>query len=80
VNTGSGWSATTGSPIPQQRRPEMTTFSVVLVRYRKEAIRLRDKAEVTQDPTIKAELLAMARQYEELAESMNHTDHTISGT
>ena len=52
---------------------------MVLVRYRKEAIRLRDKAEVTQDPTIKAELLAMARQYEELAESMNHTDHTSSG-
>jgi hypothetical protein len=58
----------------------MTTCSVVSVRYRKEAIRLRDKAEITQDPTIQAELLAMARQYEELAESMNRPDHTISGT
>jgi hypothetical protein len=32
-----------------------------------------------QDPIIQAELLAMARQYEELAESMNRPDHTISG-
>jgi hypothetical protein len=65
---------------PMTTAAEMTTFSVVSVRYRKEAIRLRDKAEVTHDPTIQAELLAMARQYEELAESTNHTDHTISGT
>lgn len=39
-------------------------------RYRKEAVRLRDKAATTQDPTIRAELLAMARQYEVLAESV----------
>jgi hypothetical protein len=38
-------------------------------RYRREATRLRDKAGVTQDPTIRAELLAMARQYDVLAES-----------
>jgi hypothetical protein len=38
-------------------------------RYWKEAARLRDKAGTIQDPTIRAELLAMARQYEVLAES-----------
>ena len=38
-------------------------------RYWKEAARLRDKARTIQDPTIRAELLAMARQYEVLAES-----------
>jgi hypothetical protein len=33
-------------------------------------MRLRDKAAITQDSTIRAELLAMARQYEVLAEAM----------
>jgi hypothetical protein len=41
-------------------------------RYQREAARLRDKAAVTQDPTIRVELLAMVRQYEVLAESVEH--------
>jgi hypothetical protein len=39
-------------------------------RYLKEAVRLREKAQDTQDSTIRAELLAMAFQYEALAESV----------
>jgi len=39
-------------------------------RYRHEVARLRDKAQITRDSTIKAELLAMARQYEVLAEAV----------
>jgi hypothetical protein len=39
-------------------------------RYWKEAARLRDKAAATRDPTIRVELLAMVRQYEVLAESI----------
>jgi hypothetical protein len=38
-------------------------------RYRLEAARLRDKAVETRDPTIRVELLAMARQYDVLAEA-----------
>lgn len=47
-------------------------------RYRKEATRLRDKAEVTQDPTIRTELLAIARQYDVLADAVQRpgTDQT----
>jgi hypothetical protein len=39
-------------------------------RYQREAARLREKAVATQDPTIRVELLAMARQYDVLAESI----------
>jgi hypothetical protein len=39
-------------------------------RYRREAARLRDKADVTWDPEIRAELQAMSRQYDVLAESV----------
>lgn len=46
------------------------THPTATARYRKEAMRLRDKAQITQDPTIRAELLSMARQYEVLAESL----------
>jgi len=46
---------------------------LVVARYRKEAVRLRDKAEITQDPTIRAELLALARRYEVLAEGKAET-------
>ena len=41
-----------------------------LDRYRKEATRLREKAGEAQDRTIRAELLAIASQYEVLAESV----------
>jgi hypothetical protein len=41
-------------------------------RYQREAARLREKAVATQDPTIRAERLAMARQYDVLAESVEH--------
>jgi hypothetical protein len=43
-------------------------------RYRKEAARLRDKADATHEPTIRTELLAMARQYEVLAESVERRE------
>jgi hypothetical protein len=39
-------------------------------RHRKGATRLREKAATTEDLTIRTELLAMARQYEVLAESI----------
>ena len=39
-------------------------------RYRKEAARLREKAKDTQDRTIRAELIAIACQYDVLAESV----------
>ena len=42
-----------------------------LNRYRGEAARLRDQAVATRDPTIRVELLAMARQYEVLAEAID---------
>lgn len=43
-------------------------------RYRNEAARLREKAETTQDLTIRAELVAMARQYEVLADSVERRE------
>jgi len=44
-------------------------FPTASDRYRKEAARLRDKADITRDLTIRAELRAMSRQYEVLAEA-----------
>lgn len=51
-------------------------LSVASDRYWKEAARLREKAGVTRDPTIRTELLAMARQYEVLAEAVGAREST----
>lgn len=69
----SGWSA----KIIWRARDSMTLPNPS-DRYRKEATRLRDKAEVTQDPTIRTELMAIARQYDVLADAVQRprTDQT----
>jgi hypothetical protein len=53
------------------------TQPVASTRYRSEAARLREKAEATRDPTIRAELNAMAGQYDVLAEAVDRreSDH-----
>ena len=53
-----------------QRAPGVTMVSTASDRYWREAARLRDKAAAAQDPTVRVELLAMVRQYEVLAESI----------